>query len=195
MAKKQNLKHAWVWFAVPFAAGAAAFVYLLRQKGTGGTTPALSVDGSPPTASTVAPTSPGGGLGPGQYVVRSGDTLTKIARAAGVSLSALEAANPQITNPNRISPGQVVIIPGGGAGATSSALSLRQGRGYVTWMQQTLNALMGSSLAVNGTFGPLERTTLMRYQTKRGLRADGVPGPKTEAAMMADGASAPPLGQ
>lgn len=45
------------------------------------------------------------------YVVRPGDTLDEIARASGVALEALIAANPQISNPNRIAPGEVVCIP------------------------------------------------------------------------------------
>jgi spore coat assembly protein SafA len=45
------------------------------------------------------------------YVVQQGDTLSGIARRFGVSLSDLEKANPQITNPNRIFPGQVINIP------------------------------------------------------------------------------------
>jgi LysM repeat protein len=44
-------------------------------------------------------------------VVQSGDTLSGIASRFGVTLGALEAANPQITNPDLIFPGQVVVIP------------------------------------------------------------------------------------
>jgi spore coat assembly protein SafA len=45
------------------------------------------------------------------YTVRSGDTLWAIAKRHGVSLGALEAANPQIRNPDLIFPGQAVRIP------------------------------------------------------------------------------------
>jgi hypothetical protein len=45
------------------------------------------------------------------YVVRRGDTLSGIARRFEVSLSDLEEANPQIVDPNRILPGQVINIP------------------------------------------------------------------------------------
>ena len=40
-----------------------------------------------------------------------GDTLFEIAQRFGVSLQALIAANPQITNPDLIFPGQVICIP------------------------------------------------------------------------------------
>ena len=55
-----------------------------------------------------------------EYVVQPGDTLSAIAEAHGVSLSALEAANPQIQNPNLIHPGEHVNIPSGGASEQSN---------------------------------------------------------------------------
>ncbi|HEX2953695.1 MAG TPA: SafA/ExsA family spore coat assembly protein [Bacillota bacterium] len=45
------------------------------------------------------------------YTVVRGDTLYQIAQRYGVSLDALIRANPQITNPNMIFPGQVICIP------------------------------------------------------------------------------------
>jgi lipoprotein-anchoring transpeptidase ErfK/SrfK len=48
-----------------------------------------------------------------QYIVVRGDTLSKIASTFGVSLQSLISVN-NITNPSRISPGQRLIIPGGG---------------------------------------------------------------------------------
>jgi len=48
---------------------------------------------------------------PGTYVVQPGDTMSGIAKKLGVSLGALEAANPQITDPNKIFPGQVLTVP------------------------------------------------------------------------------------
>jgi len=57
----------------------------------------------------------------GSYTVKSGDTLSAIAAAHGVSLQSLIDANPQISNPNLIYPGQNINIPGGGsAGNTAS---------------------------------------------------------------------------
>lgn len=49
----------------------------------------------------------------GSYTVRSGDTMSAIAARHGISLGALESANPQIANPNLIYPGQPLNIPGG----------------------------------------------------------------------------------
>jgi LysM repeat protein len=45
------------------------------------------------------------------YVVKPGDTLSGIAGRFGVTLGALEAVNPQITNADLIFPGQVIRIP------------------------------------------------------------------------------------
>jgi LysM repeat protein len=51
----------------------------------------------------------------GTYVVQWGDTMRKIATRYGVSVWDLIAANPQVTNPNRIYAGQVIYLPGTGS--------------------------------------------------------------------------------
>ena len=60
---------------------------------------------------------PVGGLN--TFSVKSGDTLTSIAEKEHVSLSSLEAANPQITNDNLIYPGQKISLPSGASESTS----------------------------------------------------------------------------
>ena len=45
------------------------------------------------------------------YVVKSGDTLTKIAKKEGVSLRALRAANPKISSTDHIHVGDKLVIP------------------------------------------------------------------------------------
>lgn len=47
----------------------------------------------------------------GRYTVVPGDTMFFIAQRFGVSLNALIAANPHITNPNLIFPGDVLCVP------------------------------------------------------------------------------------
>jgi LysM repeat protein len=45
------------------------------------------------------------------YTVKSGDTLSKIAAAYGVTVDQILAANPEITNPNKIAVGDKIVIP------------------------------------------------------------------------------------
>lgn len=49
---------------------------------------------------------------PAQITVVQGDSLDKIARARGIPLDALIAANPQIANPQRLFPGDKLNLPG-----------------------------------------------------------------------------------
>jgi N-acetylmuramoyl-L-alanine amidase len=55
------------------------------------------------------------------HVVKSGETLSGIARSHDVSLGSLVKANPQVTDPDLIRPGQRLNIPAKTAGTTSSA--------------------------------------------------------------------------
>ena len=69
---------------------------------------------APPTSIRTAPqsaSSPTGPARPSTYVVKSGQTLSQIARALGVSLAAIVDANG-LTNPDRIYAGMVLRIPG-----------------------------------------------------------------------------------
>jgi spore coat assembly protein SafA len=88
-----------------------------------------SAPGGTSTPSHPAPPSTPSPSGGGDYTVRSGDTLSAIAAHHGVSLTALEAANPQIRNPNLIYAGQTVHIPGGGnsTAATSHNVTVERG--------------------------------------------------------------------
>ncbi|MDX1687874.1 MAG: LysM domain-containing protein [Candidatus Promineifilaceae bacterium] len=67
---------------------------------------------TPAPGTTPTPTPPPGSGGQTTYVVQPGDTLYAIARRFGTNVPTLVAAN-NIANPNLISVGQTLIIPGG----------------------------------------------------------------------------------
>ncbi len=46
-----------------------------------------------------------------KYIVRDGDTMWTISKETGVRVNLLMAANPQVTDPNRLRPGNVIVIP------------------------------------------------------------------------------------
>lgn len=91
-----------------------------------------------PVGSTPTPPPPPPAPGGGTYTVESGDTMSSIAVKHGVTLAALEQANPQVHNPNLIYVGQVLHIPGHGSnpapktytvvsGDTLSSIAARHG--------------------------------------------------------------------
>ena len=63
---------------------------------------------------------------------------------------------------------------------------------YVRWVQQSLNQVQGSGLAVDGIKGPKTTAAVRLFQQRRGLTVDGIVGPITEAALVAAGAARPP---
>ncbi|MBE3577687.1 MAG: LysM peptidoglycan-binding domain-containing protein [Limnochordales bacterium] len=60
---------------------------------------------------------------PLRYTVRAGDTLWRISQRFGVTIAAILQLNPQITNPDRIFPGQVLLIPAPGPTPYSAAVN------------------------------------------------------------------------
>lgn len=77
----------------------------------------------PPAAPTPPPAPKPAPSGATTYTVKSGDTLGQIAERHGTTVSAIMQANPGITNPDRISVGQRLQIPGkapGGGGTQPS---------------------------------------------------------------------------
>ena len=55
------------------------------------------------------------------YTVKPGDTLSKIASRNGLSLAQLLQANPQIKDPNRISVGDPINLPGDASGVPAGS--------------------------------------------------------------------------
>lgn len=68
----------------------------------------------------------------------------------------------------------------------------RSSREYIRWVQASLNRILGTRLATDGINGPLTRSAVRSFQSRRGLAVDGVVGPVTEAALIAAGAGRPP---
>ena len=65
----------------------------------------------PPLATNDAPPAPASpALKSGSYVVVSGDSFSKIAKAAHTTIRALKAANPEV-NPRRLKVGQILNLP------------------------------------------------------------------------------------
>ena len=73
----------------------------------------------PPPAPVVVPAQPvdNGGA---EYVVVKGDTLAKIAKKNGVTLKALESANPSV-QPTKLKVGQKLTLPAGSAPAAATS--------------------------------------------------------------------------
>lgn len=88
----------------------------------GSSAPSSSTPGAPAPAPAPSPSGSHGRT----YIVQAGDTLSAIAQRQGVSLAALEAANPQVGNPNYIYPGETIHLPGDSHGS-SSGYTVRQG--------------------------------------------------------------------
>jgi LysM repeat protein len=100
------------------AAGACAAV--LAACGGGGKKHAATATTT--AARTTIPTVTTTTVAPVNYKVVRGDTLGKIARKFGVSISAITDAN-KITDPDKIVEGQVLVIP-----AASSTTTTRAGQ-------------------------------------------------------------------
>ncbi|HEY7736881.1 MAG TPA: LysM domain-containing protein [Candidatus Limnocylindrales bacterium] len=102
--------------AVAILVAALALFFLPALLGIGsppggsGGSPSATVGSSASPSGPVSPT-PVPSPTPRVYVVAPGDTLSQIARRFDLSVDQVLAANPQITNPNRIAVGDEIIIP------------------------------------------------------------------------------------
>jgi LysM repeat protein len=62
--------------------------------------------------------------------VQAGDTLGVIAKRCGISLAELLAANPTISNPNRIYSGQQIVIHGERGGGAAEVVTAQPAAGF-----------------------------------------------------------------
>jgi biotin carboxyl carrier protein len=84
--------------------------------------PAPSPAPSPPAA----PAPPAASSAPATYTVKSGDSLSAIATRNGTTVGKILEANPQIKNPDSLSVGQQIKIPGKGGGGSAGSTSTPQ---------------------------------------------------------------------
>ncbi len=84
---------------------------------TAPTTPSKPATTTPTTTTTAVP------AGSTTYVVKSGDTLAKIAAKYSMKLDTLVSLNPQIKNKNMIVVGQKIVVKAGAAGSAAAATS------------------------------------------------------------------------
>lgn len=103
-----------IYALVILLVGAALFAAPSLLKGLGGGGPQASPTQAP-SASVVPSTVPSATPIPTPeqvvHMVKSGDTISKIAAIYGVTIEEILAANPTITNPNRITVGARIVIP------------------------------------------------------------------------------------
>jgi LysM repeat protein len=70
--------------------------------------------------------------GNAEYAVKSGETLTLIAKRFGLTVEKLLIANPDIKDPNLLYPGQVIILPVG----RSEGLSALKDQRIFVWVRE-----------------------------------------------------------
>lgn len=124
-----------------------------------------------------------------EYVVQRGDTLFIIARRFNTTVSAILAVNPEITDPNLIFPGQIIIIPSVGPTPIGLCPLLRQGdRGPAVRRFQTLLRIAGFNPGpIDGIFGPRTQSALLAFQRSvRELEVTGVADIETWVALGAE---------
>ena len=67
----------------------------------------------------------------------------------------------------------------------------RGSREYISWVQRSLNQILGTDLDVDGIMGRQTRGAVRSFQTEAGVGVDGTPGHHTEDALIKAGASPP----
>ncbi len=118
---------------IPAPSATAVVTPAASEAATATSTPLGYATAVPSTGTTA-------GACPSRYTVQRGDWWYAIARKCGVTVEALQAANPGV-NPKVVYPGQVLNIPGGtgsGSGTTPPTPSAGSGTTYTVKAGDTL---------------------------------------------------------
>ncbi|KAF1681287.1 N-acetylmuramoyl-L-alanine amidase [Bacillus sp. SKDU12] len=137
------------------------------------------------------------------YTVKKGDTLSRIAKAEGVSVAKLQSWNG-IKDPNKIKVGQKLKLKGSSSSSpkpSSNKSSLKLPSGIfkvksplmhsdaVEQIQTALAALhfypdkKAKNFGIDSYYGPKTANAVKRFQSVNGLTADGIYGPETKAKL------------
>lgn len=119
----------------------------------------------------------------GSVKVKSGDTLSQIAKSKGITLKSLLAANPNIKNANMIRVGQSIRIPGAEAGKASKSSNPYKG------MTKTQMNMMDVKNKDRGKQEAATRSLITQSKMGTGM-TPSKPAPKTDAQKAMDRARA-----
>jgi LysM repeat protein len=147
LLEQQSKRHSRVKFAVfcVLAVGITGLTAMLiqgckrEQTETENTPPMVETNLSPTIETNLPPVQPPLAVVPpsvteaatAEYVVVKGDTLAKIAKKSGVTLKALQAANPGV-EPTKLKVGQKLSVPASTAAAPAVSIGASGGEGTYT---------------------------------------------------------------
>ncbi|ADY57339.1 Peptidoglycan-binding lysin domain protein [Syntrophobotulus glycolicus DSM 8271] len=119
------------------------------------------------------------------YTVQSGDTMNSISQRYNLDLDQLIAANPHISNPHEIHPGQEIIVPSSGSHSRHHQYRLSEPYPEIKVMGENLHyaALLHEDFA-----GKVSEVTAVMQYTHHQLELDMMPGLQ-EAAELLEGIS------
>ena len=110
----------------------------------------------------------------GSMKIKSGDTLSQIAKSKGISLKALLAANPSIKNANKIRVGQSIKIPGAEAGKAAKTSNPYKG----------MSRVQMADMDVKNKSEKRQRTATRSMQTQAKMGSGMTPTPSKAKATM-----------
>lgn len=113
------------------------------------------------------------------HVVKTGDTLDKIAAEYDTTAAAIAKENG-ISNPNFITSGTVLVFKKGTKEWHTSDVFCQYGdRNKAVSVIQALLLIRGLSLTYDGYFGAETRSAVMTWQRSKGITVDGIVGEET----------------
>jgi LysM repeat protein len=131
------------------------------------TNPPPMVASNPPVAPTPVVVQPPVAPAGTEYVIIHGDTLAKIAKKNGVTLSALKAANPGV-EPTKLKVGQKLTIPAGGTAPAANGASVAPDTGMGG---ETYTVKSGDSLT---KIAKAHGTTVKAIKAENNLNTDHI---------------------